>query len=173
MVLKEEQRDDAENNARGWSMLTHDAVCSPCARTHISLPLLFPSELMLPGDPHYCASCQFPSTSLNRAGLPTELSVRMKLRIERGENSLLLVLHLCLKSCVRFLWWEQNVLFFFSFFFPLPLLTKHEEKSKAKRSLGIKHFSLPPAPPPPPHAWSHVSALSQYSRWKPSCGKLL
>lgn len=161
MVLKEEQRDDAENNARGWSMLTHDAVCSPCARTRISLPLLFPSELMLPGDPHYCASCQFPSTSLNRAGLPTELSVRMKLRIERGKNSLFYWYCIFVWRVASDFFGENKTFFFF-----LPLLNKHEEKSKAKRSLGVKHFF-------PPSAWSHVSALSQYSQWKPSCGKLL
>lgn len=37
--------------------------------THISLPLLFPSELLLPRDPQHYAQCQFPLTSLNGAGL--------------------------------------------------------------------------------------------------------
>lgn len=80
MMLKEEQRNEARTMQADDSMLTPDALCS--LYTHVSLPLLFPSKLVLPGDPHYYVLCQFPLTSLNSTGLPTELCIQMKLRIE-------------------------------------------------------------------------------------------
>lgn len=130
-----------------------DALCAQCTHwhTHFSLPLHFPSELVLPGDSHHYVSCQFPLTSLNSAGLPTELSIQMQLRIEREKLSLYWCCIFVWRIASAF-WWEQNAL-------PPhhPPLPKHEGKTNANGSLGVKHFF-------PPSVWSHVSALSQYSQ---------